>query len=327
MKTKIILIIILILSLTANVMLFLSEKNDVVCSEPEQINIYSEYESSLDYPLSHDPQNPIYTGYTLDGDATEFLSFNIKGTIPESVDKKYRKKLPVEIIRNIQEIVYFLNDYRIIFYEGDRLSFFYRESDRKIVYLRFKSLRKKSVSEVFLFKTGNDEKYVTSDGSFLQPCITNGPFDGCPQVRFITENDQLVPVFGVPVNQPVKLPFLAKYVTSSNTKMSGGEAEFVYSNYAVRAFFKGMGNLTNLNKVALYKKDAIIGRSGYIVKDKESGLIYYLKKSDNSVVSPYIFHHTEKTDISQKEMQNLSILVNFFSIHYELGSKFELKYY
>ncbi|HNW82917.1 MAG TPA: hypothetical protein PKG52_08515 [bacterium] len=327
MKIKLFFFILLVVSLSLNIFWFSGKVDNKCLSEPEQVFLYPVNESSLDYPISHDPESPRYTAYTLDGNSTVFLSFNVKGTIPESVEKKYGIKLPIEIIRNIQEIVYFLNDYKIRFYEGDRISMFYRESDMKIVYLRFKSARRRSISEIFLFNTGNTEKYVTSDGSFLQPCITNGPFENCPEVRFITENDQLIPVFNMPVNRPVRLPFLAKYVSSTITKLSGGEAEFVYSNYAITAVFKGLGSLTNLDKVALYKKDAVIGKSGYIMKDKDPGLIYYLRKKDNTIVSPYVFHHTEKVVISEKEMQNLSIMANFFSIQYELGHKFENKHY
>ncbi|HRZ80040.1 MAG TPA: hypothetical protein P5044_08535 [bacterium] len=327
MKIKFLLFIVLAASVALNVYLFSLKRAQSCPDVPEQVLIYPSDHSSLDFPVSHDPESPKYTGYTLDNNSTVFLSFNIKGTIPESVEKKYGMRLPMDIIRNIQEIVYFLNDYKIRFYEGDRISLFYRENDMKIVYLRFKSLRMRSVSEVFLFRTGGTEKYVSADGSLLQPCITNGPFDGCPQVRFVSDGDQLTPVFDVPVDSPVRLPFLAKYISSTSTKLWGGEAEFEYSNYAVKAFFKGFGSLSNLNKVALYKKDAVIGRAGYIVKDREPGLVYYLRKKDGTLVSPYVFHHTEKTVISEKEMQNLAITVNFFSIHYELGQKFEMKYY
>lgn len=63
------------------------------------------------------------------------------------------------------------------------------------------------------------------------------------------------------------------------------------------------------------------------MKDGKSGVVYFLRKKDNTVISPYIFHHIENTNIDEKDMQNLAINVSFFSIHYEKGYNFELKYY
>ena len=121
MKIKFLLFMVFAASVALNVYLFSLKRAQTCPDVPGKVLIYPSDHSSLDFPVSHDPESPKYSVYTLDNNSTVFLSFNIKGTIPESVEKKYGMRLPMDIIRNIQEIVYFLNDYKIRFYEFDRI--------------------------------------------------------------------------------------------------------------------------------------------------------------------------------------------------------------
>jgi len=290
--------------------------------------LYPTDHSSLDFPLSYDVDLPQFRTFSPHGDNILFADFVIRGTIADSFSKKYNTKLSQQLVKNIQEIVYFLNGFKIRFRESDALSFFYDEKTGEILYLKYKNSAARTVSEVYLFDAGNGAVYYTSDAYTLQPCITNGPFKGCPQVRFVYENNNLVPVFEVAADDDVSLPFLAKLMEFDQTRSMGGTMELIYSNYATRVFFRGFANINqSLKKNALYKEKTVVGRSGYIFSDRKSGIIYYLRKHDNSIVSPFAFHHTEGRQLPEKSMLNFQILRNFYSKASEYARNFEKSYF
>lgn len=291
-------------------------------------SIYPDSYSSFEHNISFEPEYPVYSGYTTEGDETEFLNFRLEGTIVNSVKKKYDMKVSRKLVRNIQEIVYFMNNFKIRFSRGDRISLIYRKKDSKIVFLRFKSALKRSVHEVFLFNDGSEEQYITSAYEYLQPCITNGPFEGCPQVTFVTDGKFLVPVFNTGFNEKIRIPFLAKLINTSDSYRKGGEMMFAYSNFATKAVFKGFAKVnTSLKKNTLYHKGVFIGESGFIVNSIQKGIIYYLKKGENRVVSPFIFHHTEPVSVDKNQKINIRITRSFYRDQYKVGIEFETDYY
>jgi len=328
MKTKLFIIFIVAGSVIMNIYYFTKDEKCVEDSVSTEVFIYPADHSSIDFELSYDPENPQYMNFSLEGDNIIFANFYLKGSMIDSYRRKYDKRLSDKLIRNIQEIVYFLNDYKIWFNERDRVTLFYNEQNEKIVYLRFKNAVRKTLSDVYLFETIDGERYVNSDGSYLQPCIVNGPFDGCPDVRFINESNTLVPVFNVRMHHNVKLPFLAKLVNVDHSRNSGGEMEFIYSNYATRAFFKGLGHINDkLKKNSLYKKDAVIGKSGFVLQDGSGGVVYFLRKNENTPVSPFLFHHIERNFLPQKYDRNFQIVKSFYARQLEFRLKFEQQYY
>ncbi|MBR4489589.1 hypothetical protein IKP13_03045 [bacterium] len=320
---------VLIVSVLLNVFLYLNKDTTPKEEDEERpFELYPTDHSSLDFPLTYDVDLPQFRTFSPKGENILFADFVLKGTISDSFNRKYNTKIPQQIIKNIQEIVYFLNGFKIRFREGDALTFFYDEKSGEVLYLRYKNSSARTVSEVYLFDAGSGEKYFTSDTYELQPCITNGPFKGCPRVRFLQENNNLVPVFETPVNEDIHLPFLAKLMESDQSRGFGGSMELIYSNYATRAFFRGLASINpSLKKNALYKEKAVIGKSGYIFSDKKSGVIYYLRKFDNSIVSPFVFHHTESRQMSEKSMLNFQILRNFYSKASEYAKSFEKNYF
>ena len=296
--------------------------------EEKPFMLYPTDHSSLDFPLTYDVDLPQFRTFSPHGDNILYADFVLKGTIADSFNRKYNTKLPQHIIKNIQEIVYFLNGFKIRFREGDALTFFYNEKTGEILYLKYKNSAARTISDVYLFDAGNGNLYYMSDGYMLQPCITNGPFKGCPQVRFVYENNNLVPVFEVAPNDDVHLPFLAKLIEFDQTRGLGGTMELIYSNYATRAFFRGLAEINpGLRKNALYKDKAVIGKSGYIFDDKKSGIIYYLRKYDNTIVSPFVFHHTESRQMSEKSQLNFQIIRNFYSKASEYARNFEREFF
>ncbi|HSW59893.1 MAG TPA: hypothetical protein VLJ60_03795 [bacterium] len=328
MKTKLFITFIVAASVMMNIYYFIRDEKCVQEVVSEEVFMYPADHSSIDFELSYDPENPQYRNFSLEGDSMIFANFYLKGSMIDSYNRKYDKRLSDKLIRNIQEIVYFLNDYKIWFNERDRITLFYNEKDEKIIYLRFRNAVKKTLSDVYLFETIDGERYVNSDDSFLQPCISNGPFEGCPDVRFINEDNTLVPVFDVRMYQNVKLPFLAKLTNVDHSRNTGGELEFVYSNYAVKAFFKGMGYINDkLKKNSLYKKDAVIGKSGFVLQDGSSGVIYFLRKNENTPVSPFLFHHIERKYLPEKYNRNFQIVKSFYARQLEFGLQFEKQYY
>ena len=331
MKRRIrrIFILLFIISVSLNIFLYLdSDEPQTEENDEKPFMLYPTDHSSLDFPLTYDADLPQFRSFSPEGENILFADFVLKGTIADSFMRKYNTKLSPHIVKNIQEIVYFLNGYKIRFREGDVLTFFYNEKNGEILYLKYRNLSARTLSEVYLFDAGNGSFYYTSDGYALQPCITNGPFKDCPRVRYVYENNNLVPVFEVPANDEVRLPFLAKLMEFDQSRGFGGTMELIYSNYATRAFFRGLGSINpSLKKNALYKEKAVIGRSGYIFSDKKGGVIYYLRKTDNSIVSPFVFHHTEGRQLSEKSMLNFQILRNFYSKASEYAKNFEREYF
>ena len=329
MKNRFAYISVLIISVFLNVFLYLNQDSTPVEEEEEKpFELYPTDHSSLDFPLTYDVDLPQFRTFSPLGNNILYADFVLKGTIADSFMRKYNMKLPQQIVKNIQEIVYFLNGFKIRFREGDALTFFYDEKTGEILYLKYKNSSARTLSEVYLFDAGSGERYFTADGYELQPCITNGPFKGCPRVRFLYENSNLVPVFETPVNDDVHLPFLSKLMEFDQSRGFGGSMELIYSNYATRAFFRGLAEINpGLRKNALYKEKAVIGRSGYIFSDKKSGVIYYLRKFDNSIVSPFVFHHTESRQMSEKSQLNFQIIRNFYSKASEYARNFEKSYF
>ena len=318
-----------LISVVFNIFLYFRSDDEEIEEEDEKpFELYPTDHSSLDFPLTYDVDLPQFRTFSPLGNNILYADFVLKGTIADSFMRKYNTKLPQQIVKNIQEIVYFLNGFKIRFREGDALTFFYDEKTGEILYLKYKNSSARTLSEVYLFDAGSGERYFTADGYELQPCITNGPFKGCPRVRFLYENSNLVPVFETPVNDEIHLPFLAKLMEFDQSRGFGGSMELIYSNYATRAFFRGLAEINpGLRKNALYKEKAVIGRSGYIFSDKKSGVIYYLRKFDNSIVSPFMFHHTESRQMSEKSQLNFQIIRNFYSKASEYARNFEKSYF
>lgn len=327
MKIRIFFAVMVAASFILNIYFYSQDEKFVDENIKGEVFLYPVDHSSLDYELSYDHQNPIYKSFSLDGDNVLFASFYLKGSIVDSFKRKYDRKISARLVRNIQEIVYFINDFKIRFSENDHVSFFYNEKDEKIVYLRFKSSVRKSVSEVYLFNTIHGQRYVSNNGDYLQPCMTNGPFSDCPDVRFLNENGTLVPVFDVKISQNINLPFLAKLINTDQSRNYGGEAEFIYSNYATRAVFKGLGSMNRLKKNSLYKKDAVIGKSGFVLEDGQNGIVYFLRRKDNSPISPFVFHHIEKMTLHEKYQQNFTIVKSFYLRQLKFVKEFEKQYY
>ena len=318
-----------LVSVVFNIFLYFGSDDEEIEEEDEKpFELYPTDHSSLDFPLTYDVDLPQFRTFSPLGNNILYADFVLKGTIADSFMRKYNTKLPQHIVKNIQEIVYFLNGYKIRFREGDALTFFYDEKTGEILYLKYKNSSARTLSEVYLFDAGSGERYFTADGYELQPCITNGPFKGCPRVRFLYENSNLVPTFEVPVNDEIHLPFLAKLIEFDQSRGFGGSMELIYSNYATRAFFRGLAEINpGLRKNALYKEKAVVGRSGYIFSDKKSGVIYFLRKFDNSIVSPFVFHHTESRQMSEKSQLNFQIIRNFYSKASEYARNFEKSYF
>ncbi len=317
-----------IFSLMLNIYLYRKGDENNLDEEGSSRYVYAENITSIDNAITPHIYFPRYRGYSITGEITEFLDFNLRGTIISSVKNKYDIDVSTDLVRNIQEIVYFFNDFRLAFNEGDRVSLFYRLSDQKIVYLRFENSRRRSVHETFLFNVKGEEKYVTSDGAVLQPCITNGPFKACPQIRFSSKQGSLIPVFETGQYSEATLPFMAKITSVSNNSLTGGTIELTYSNHLVRAVFEGLSEInTGLQKDRIYKQGAYLGRSGYPLPGGRKGIVYYLRRRDNSVMSPFSFHHTEKSYVPENRLDNLNIASNFYVRWLQNGIDFERLYY
>ena len=162
MKIKLFFVLITLFSIALNIYLYTKDEKCVDESSKKELFIYPQDHSSLDYELSYDPVSPRYTNFSLDAENIIYSSFYLKGAIIESYRKKYDRQISEKLIKNIQEIVYFINDFKIRFSENDHLSFFYTADDEKIVYLRFRSSLKRSVTEVYLFETIHGLRYVTN---------------------------------------------------------------------------------------------------------------------------------------------------------------------
>ncbi|MGI6394266.1 MAG: hypothetical protein ACOX2F_05995 [bacterium] len=328
MKSRLLLTLLIAISLSINAFFFLKKESSSHQISEQEFFLYPQDYSPIDLEFSHDPIQPQYINFSIGGEKIVFVSLILKGSIIDSFGRKYDKKISDKLIKNIQEIAYFLNDYKVWFSERDSIMFFYTEKEEKIVYFRFRNSVKRTLSDIYLFETVEGKKYYSSDGSYLQPCITNGPFEGCPEVRFVSEGNTILPVFDVNKYQNIKFPFLAKIMGIDYSRSYGGEIETIYSNYATRAFFKGFGEINSrLKKNALYKKDAVIGKSGFVLQDGKSGIAYYLRKKENTPVSPFTFHHTEKKHLPEKYNTNFQIVKSFYARQLEFGLKFEKQYY
>ena len=328
MKLRPLIILCFLISLAFNIYLLTRESDLEEEDGPKEFSLYPDDFSSLDVPISYEPEFPVFNTFSSEGEEILFADFAMKGSIYESYERRYGSPISKQLVKNIQEIVYFLNGYKLKFREGDRLTFFYEKKSEKIVYMRFRDSLNRAVSDVYLFNSSNGQAYFKSNNYRLQPCIKNGPFEGCPEVRFVYENGGLVPLFNVPKGSAVRLPFLSKIVEFDQNRTMGGTLEVTYSNYATRAFFRGLMSINqSLRKNELYRENATVGRSGYVFSDGGSGVVYYLRKSGNTVVSPFVFHHTELEQIPAKDQLNFTIARNFYSKMLEAAQKFEEKYY
>ncbi|MBP5435472.1 hypothetical protein J6Z39_06600 [bacterium] len=328
MKLRPLIILCFLISLGFNIYLLTRESDPEEEDGPKEFSLYPDDFSSLDVPISYEPEFPVFNTFSSEGEEILFADFAMKGSIYESYERRYGSPISKQLVKNIQEIVYFLNGYKLKFREGDRLTFFYEKKSEKIVYMRFRDSLNRAVSDVYLFNSSNGQAYFKSNNYRLQPCIKNGPFEGCPEVRFVYENGGLVPLFNVPKGSAVRLPFLSKIVEFDQNRTMGGTLEVTYSNYATRAFFRGLMSVNqSLRKNELYRENATVGRSGYVFSDGGSGVVYYLRKSGNTVVSPFVFHHTDLEQIPAKDQLNFMIARNFYSKMLEAAQKFEEKYY
>ncbi|MBR6244700.1 hypothetical protein IKR20_03915 [bacterium] len=328
MKLRPLIILCFLISLGFNIYLLTRESEPEEEDGPKEFSLYPDDFSSLDVPISYEPEFPVFNTFSSEGEEILFADFAMKGSIYESYERRYGSPISKQLVKNIQEIVYFLNGYKLKFREGDRLTFFYEKKSEKIVYMRFRDSLNRAVSDVYLFNSSNGQAYFKSNNYRLQPCIKNGPFEGCPEVRFVYENGGLVPLFNVPKGSAVRLPFLSKIVEFDQNRTMGGTLEVTYSNYATRAFFRGLMSVNqSLRKNELYRENATVGRSGYVFSDGGSGVVYYLRKSGNTVVSPFVFHHTDLEQIPAKDQLNFMIARNFYSKMLETAQKFEEKYY
>lgn len=328
MKLRPLIILCFLISLGFNIYLLTRESDPEEEDGPKEFSLYPDDFSSLDVPISYEPEFPVFNTFSSEGEEILFADFAMKGSIYESYERRYGSPISKQLVKNIQEIVYFLNGYKLKFREGDRLTFFYEKKSEKIVYMRFRDSLNRAVSDVYLFNSSNGQAYFKSNNYRLQPCIKNGPFEGCPEVRFVYENGGLVPLFNVPKGSAVRLPFLSKIVEFDQNRTMGGTLEVTYSNYATRAFFRGLMSVNqSLRKNELYRENATVGRGGYVFSDGGSGVVYYLRKSGNTVVSPFVFHHTDLEQIPAKDQLNFTIARNFYSKMLEAAQKFEEKYY
>jgi len=328
LKLRPLIILCFLISLGFNIYLLTRESDPEEEDGPKEFSLYPDDFSSLDVPISYEPEFPVFNTFSSEGEEILFADFAMKGSIYESYERRYGSPISKQLVKNIQEIVYFLNGYKLKFREGDRLTFFYEKKSEKIVYMRFRDSLNRAVSDVYLFNSSNGQAYFKSNNYRLQPCIKNGPFEGCQEVRFVYENGGLVPLFNVPKGSAVRLPFLSKIVEFDQNRTMGGTLEVTYSNYATRAFFRGLMSVNqSLRKNELYRENATVGRSGYVFSDGGSGVVYYLRKSGNTVVSPFVFHHTELEQIPAKDQLNFTIARNFYSKMLEAAQKFEEKYY
>ena len=134
-------------SIFLNVFLYLdSDEPETEEDDEKPFMLYPTDHSSLDFPLTYDVDLPQFRTFSPLGDNILYADFVMRGTIADSFAKRYNTKLPQNIVKNIQEIVYFLNGYKIRFREGDTLTFFYNEKTGEILYLKYKNSSARTVS-------------------------------------------------------------------------------------------------------------------------------------------------------------------------------------
>ncbi len=319
-------IILFLLSLILNTYLFFHTKTETIIVKDNNCNIYPTNYCSTDYPDLIEETFPKFKTYSINGENIQFVNIQIKGSLFKNIQKKYGFSPSVKLIRNIQHIIYFFSDFKINFMYKDRISFFFRKSDGKITYLRYKSRKTRSIYEAFLFKTKKGESYITDDGRYLHPCLLNGPFKGCPDIVFQKKGTVLVPVFLTNNSENIYLPFRSRIETIDNDKKNGGKIDVSYSNFNIIAHFFNFGTLnSNLKQKRIYNKGTFLGKSGFFNIGIKSGIGYYLEKKNmqNSTVSPFFFHHIEFKKIKEENEKNLSITVNFYRKLYKKARFFE----
>ncbi len=323
--------LLLALSVLGNLLLggYLLFFNETV--EPEEqaeCRLYPEGECAADFPASLTDRSPLFHAYSLRGEPTVFIDFSLKGTIPESIEAKYGRETPTEIVRNIQLLVYFFLDYQVRLGTNDRVAFFYRPADNKITYLRLRSRAYNAVFEAFLYEKDGAETYVTIDGSVLPPCLKNGPFADCPEVRLEKKQEVLVPVFLLPLNGEVRFPFDAWVLKITDFSKTGGSVQVTFPDQGLVGFFEYLGTVSPQIKTGKrYRKGTVVGTGGFAKRGESDGVRYFLERRDGTPVSPFFFHHTYLRLIPAEEKTNLTITQNFYRNWHKQGQEFEKQYY
>lgn len=322
MKNKL-LIVFLAVSLAANGYLWNKFVIKKTAEKEESCFIYPQDQSSIDFPATVIPPKPVFTGYSINGQRIFFLDIFVRGDLLNSVKNKYDIKISEDLVRNIQYLIYFFSEYKIIFNDKDRISLYYRENDKKIVYLRYKSRVDRSIHEGFLTETPSGEAYINANGEYITPCIKNGPFEGCPDIVFEKAKDLLMPVFLLGQVSRVKIPFDGKITALSDNTATGGNIEVTYSEYKIKGNYQYLGRISKVTSGKRYKKGTELGYSGYKKYNNLDGVAYFLKNNEGAVISPFVFHHTEKKQLAESLKTNFSILVNFYRYWYKQGIAYE----
>ncbi len=326
----VLLLLLLLFSLSINVFLLVNrddspqKQNDCLSFVPE-----NDAEISLfDRPESVDYDTIQYDTFSLQGDRMLFLSFRLHGTIAESIKRKYHMPVSIRLVRNIQNIVYFFNGFSLDFRRGDTISLYYRPEDEVITYMRYKNRRKRIVAEAVLFDDGSGERYFSTEGNYLVPCLENGPFSGCPNALLTKDSRGIVPRFMLPPMSAIRLPFMAKIRELELSRQAGGKVEVMYSNFMKRGIFKEFASLVpSIKKGHIYKKGVVIGHSGYRKNARgEDGFVYYIVNGDGRVYSPFRFHHISYRSVKDEWKSNFDIAVHYYRRAYRRAKKFE-KYF
>ena len=296
-------------------------------SAPE-CRLYPEQECSMDFPASVRDQRPIFSAYSIRGDRTVFLDFSLQGTLAESVEAKYGRELPNDLVRNIQTLIYFFLDYQVRLGTNDRVALFYRPSDNRILYLRLRSRSYNAVFEAFFYQTAQHETYATADGSIFPPCLKNGPFAECPPIRLEKRHDVLIPVFLLQQNGEVRFPFDAWVISLTDFSRTGGAVQVTFPDKGLVGFFDYLGTVNPQIKVGKrYKAGTLVGTGGFAKRDGADGVRYYLERRDGTPVSPFFFHHTTTAVLPADEKVNLTITQNFYRNWHRQGQEFEKQHY
>lgn len=317
----------LIISVVINIYLFSNRENPQEEYKETTVNsecyIYPRNQCSIDFPSEIENFTDLYKAYSISGDDITFLDFKLSGSITHSIQKKYGLEPNTRLIRNIQHLAFFFLDFKISFRNGDRISLFYKNSDKKIVYIRYKNRSKRSIYEAFLTEKNGTERYLSQTGSYIEPCIKNAPFAGCPQIKLTMIKGTLQPVFILPSHSKITTPFDATVISINSHDYTGGNIELYYNKYHKYANFGYIGNInTSLMVGKKIKAGELIGYSGFDKEKSYDGVIYYLKGKD-SITSPFLFHHLEKKSITENDMVNLSITKSFYRRWLQRGLNYE----
>ena len=147
MKLRPLIILCFLISLGFNIYLLTRESEPEEEDGPKEFSLYPDDFSSLDVPISYEPEFPVFNTFSSEGEEILFADFAMKGSIYESYERRYGSPISKQLVKNIQEIVYFLNGFKIRFREGDALTFFYDEKSGEVLYLRYKNSSARTVSE------------------------------------------------------------------------------------------------------------------------------------------------------------------------------------